>query len=84
MRTTPDAGTVKTGIARIVPLHPHLIDQGFLAFVRSRGKGPLFYSPARQRGGSAENPIYVRMGQKLAEWVRGLGVDDPNVDPNHG
>jgi len=84
MRITPEAGTVKTGVARIVPLHPHLIDQGFLTFVRSRGKGPLFYSPARQRGGSAENPTYVRMGQKLAEWVRGLGVDDPNVDPNHG
>jgi hypothetical protein len=54
-----------------VPLHPHLIEQGFLAFVRSRGKRPLFYSPARQRAGSAENTTYVRMGQKLAEWVRG-------------
>jgi integrase len=84
MRITPEAGTVKTRVARIVPLHPHLIDQGFLTFVRSRGKGPLFYSPERQRGGSAENPTYVRMGQKLAKWVRGLGVDDPNVDPNHG
>jgi len=84
MRITPEAGTVKTGVARIVPLHPHLIEQGFLAFVRSRGKGPPFYSLACQRGGSAENPTYARMGQKLAEWVRGLGVGDPNVDPNHG
>jgi integrase len=84
MRITPEAGTVKTGIARILPLHPHLIEQGFPAFVRSRGKGRLFFSPTRRRGGSAENSTCVRMGQKLAEWMRGLGVDDPNIGPNHG
>jgi hypothetical protein len=31
-----------------------------------------------------EHPTYVRVGQKLVEWVRNLGIDDPAVDPNHG
>ena len=41
---TPEAGTVKTGMGRVVPLHEHLIEQGFLAFVASRRNGPLFYN----------------------------------------
>jgi site-specific recombinase XerD len=34
MRVTPEAGGVKDGIARNVPIHADLIDQGFLAAVR--------------------------------------------------
>jgi len=34
-----------------VPLHDDLIDQGFLEYVASRGKKPLFYEPGRSRGG---------------------------------
>jgi integrase len=30
MRITPEAGTVKGGAARTVPLHEHLIEQGFI------------------------------------------------------
>jgi hypothetical protein len=26
----------------------------------------------------------VKVGGKLAEWVRAIGVDDVNVQPNHG
>ena len=43
---TPAAGTVKTRQGRTVPIHEHLIDQGFLKFVTSRGKGSLFYKEA--------------------------------------
>ncbi len=43
-RITPEAGTVKTRKARAVPLHEHVIDQGFIEFVKWRGKGPLFYN----------------------------------------
>ena len=28
-----------------MPLHEHLLAQGFLEFVRSKGRGPLFYNP---------------------------------------
>lgn len=80
----PRDGDVKTQIYRKVPIHEHLIEQGFLDFVRSRGSGPLFYKAETGRRGSEANPTYVRMGQKLAEWVRTIGVDDCNVDPNHG
>jgi integrase len=51
LRLTPDAGTIKTGSTRTIPLHEHLITQGFLDFVKGRGDGPLFYNPERASGG---------------------------------
>ncbi|MFK5596144.1 DUF6538 domain-containing protein [Methylobacterium sp. HMF5984] len=84
IRVTPDAGRVKTGRWRDVPLHLHLVAQGFPEFVRSRGSGPLFYDPERGLGGSDAHPIYKKVGERLASWVRSLGIDDPGVDPNHG
>ena len=74
----------KTKEPRWVPLHEHLVEQGFQDFVRARGPGPLFYDPERRRGGTNENPQYRKVGEKLAEWVRKIGVDDPGVSPNHG
>ena len=44
IRITPDAGTQKTRKPRTVPLHAHLIEQGFLTFAKSVGRGPLFYN----------------------------------------
>jgi integrase len=52
IRITPDAGSVKGREPRVVPLHDHLIEQGFLKFVAQRGAGPLFYNPdGRSRKG---------------------------------
>ena len=34
---TPEAGTVKNKEARRVPLHPHIIEQGFLKMVEGIG-----------------------------------------------
>jgi integrase len=45
LRLTPEAGTIKTGATRTIPIHEHLIAQGFLDFVKTRGDGPLFYNP---------------------------------------
>jgi hypothetical protein len=78
---TPEAGNQKGYEARDVPLHPHLIEQGFLEFVSRCGKGPLFYDPSSSRGG--RDPAYAQMGSKLAKWVREVGVKDPTIDPNH-
>jgi integrase len=50
MKLTPEAGTVKTGKPRTVPIHRHLIEQGFLEFVKLRGNGPLFYDPMADNG----------------------------------
>ncbi|MCK1339784.1 tyrosine-type recombinase/integrase [Bradyrhizobium sp. 38] len=82
---TPEAGDVKTSEKRLVPLHPHLVEQEFPEFAkRKKGTQPLFYSLKRQRGETRKNPTYVSVGNKLAEWVRGLGIKDERVQPNHG
>jgi integrase len=70
MLITPAAGTVKTGKARSVPIHEHLIEQGFLQFVKSRGDGPLFYDPVEESGPSdplnPRRPPAVVVRQKVA------------------
>lgn len=93
VKLTVEAGTIKTGKTRTVPLHEHIIAQGFIAFAKSRGGGPLFYdSAARRRSGNKRGesnptkpgqPPAVKTRNKLAEWVRSLGVDDPEIQPNH-
>ncbi len=81
MRLTPDAGTIKSGVYRLVPLHSHILEQGFLKFVGGRPEGPLFFDPAKRRSDHAINRQSNRLGSKLAEWVRSLGIE--GVKPNH-
>src|SRR5690606_2541396 len=71
---------------RDVALHPHLIEQGFLEFVSSRKGKCLFYDPKRSRGSDPANPQYVKVGQRIAEWVRSdaVGIVDTRISPNHG
>ncbi|MEH2473651.1 integrase [Nitrobacteraceae bacterium AZCC 2161] len=77
------AETNKTRKYRMVPLHSHLLEQGLLDYVKSRGTRPLFYEPSRARGGSEENPHYKKVGERVGSWVRSLGID-ARVAPNHG
>jgi integrase len=89
LRITPAAGTVKSARARVVPLHEHLIAQGFLTCVRRQGEGPLFYTPRTTTTAAAEDPLKgkkppaAQVRQRLAEWVRELGLTDPELLPNH-
>ena len=89
IQITPEAGSVKTGRPRTVPLHEHLIAQGFLDFVRAKGDGPLFYNtttPSRATTADPTNPARarsVKMIHRLGEWVRSIGVTDKAVRPNH-
>jgi len=87
MKLTPEAGTIKTSKARTVPIHEHLVEQGFLEFVHSRGKGTLFYDPAANERPSdplnPKRPRSVSVRQRLAAWVRKLGVKDKELKPNH-
>jgi integrase len=73
----------KTGQPRTVPIHEHLIDMGFLGFVKSRKSGPLFYDPKRSSG-KAKTPQAEQRAIKIAEWVRKETGLDKAVDPNHG
>jgi len=88
MKISPEAGTTKTRKARTVPLHEHLIEQGFLAFVKANGDGPLFYNEPKQPSAADDptnprKPRYVKARECLAVWVRSLGVKDPELSPNH-
>jgi integrase len=88
MKLSPEAGTVKGGKARTVPLHGHLIDQGFLDFVKASGEGPLFYTVPKPRKvmidpTNPRRPHSTRSRELVAAWVRQLGVRDPELSPNH-
>jgi integrase len=89
MRLTPEAGTIKTDKARIVPIHEHIVAQGFIDFVKATGNGPLFYN-ARAANAEKADPLNPKphpsdkTRQRLGAWVRKLGVDDPEVLPTHG
>jgi len=73
----------KTGQPRMVPIHEHLIEMGFLDFVKSRKAGPLFYDPKRSSE-KARTPQSEQRAIKLADWVRTETKLDKAVDPNHG
>ena len=83
-----DGGSLKNeGSERDVPLHPAIIERGFLDFVASRGEGPLFYggkrSSPRPRKAESANHASKGTNNRLREWVRELGFKDPRKAPNH-
>ena len=80
MKFDPAAGSLKTDSSeRAVPLHDEIISSGFLAFVKSVGKGPLFAELAADRFGNRGG-----IGTKvIGKWVRGMGLDDLRLSPSH-
>lgn len=76
---TPEAGSIKTGEARFVPLHSHLIEQGILDLAAPDDEAPLFFT---EGAGNAINPASKIRAADLAKWVRKLGITAPQ--PNHG
>jgi integrase len=89
LRITPEAGSVKTKEPRTVPIHEHLIEQGFLGYVQTKGSGPLFYNPAATDATDTDitNPKRsppVALRGRLAAWIRSIGITDKEVSPTHG
>jgi integrase len=88
MTLTPDAGTIKTRKPRVVPIHEHLVEQGFIAFVHAMGERPLFYNPDAKPK-PADDPVKPRRSRAattrahLSDWVRELGITDPELKPTH-
>jgi integrase len=80
LRVLPEAGTVKDDEPRIVALHPHLIEMGFLDFVADAKAGYLFIEPTTKVGALAA--IQSR-STLLAKFARKI-VPDHDVEPNHG
>lgn len=81
LRITADAGTVKNSQTRTTPIHDHLIEMGFVDWVKTRRSGPLFADPHRDDKLRAARNVTGR----IAHWVRGLGIPglDGGVSPNH-
>jgi integrase len=82
---TPEAGSVKTGNFRTVPIHPQLLDMGLPAMIRSLPTGPIFYHLRPFRGAEA-NPVEraQNAGAKVGEWVRKVvKITDPSLQPSH-
>ena len=79
-RITPDAGTVKAGGYRDVPLHRQIVDEGFIEFVKAANDGPLFHN-------ATDPEKYKRAAQvvsnKISDWVRNAKLCPEGVQPNH-
>jgi len=85
---TDDGGTLKTGSSkRKVPLHPAILDRGFLDFVATRKGGPLFYGDvdAMPRCRKSETASHASKGpaNRVREWIRAKGFTNPFKAPNH-
>ncbi|EJW11447.1 site-specific recombinase, phage integrase family [Rhodovulum sp. PH10] len=83
-----DGGSLKNeGSERTVPIHPALIERGFLDFVQKRGDGPLFYCDRRMRTdakpGDARRHASKGVANHLAAWVRENGFTNPRKAPSH-
>jgi integrase len=88
IKISPEAGTVKNRKPRTVPLHEHLIKQGFVQFAKGSGDRPLFYNEPNGKVDDADptNPKRsraVKARERVAAWVREIGVTDPELQPNH-
>jgi integrase len=75
-----EAGSLKNvNSERVVPVHSALSDEGFLKFVASVRKGPLFAEIKPDRFGSRGGTG----AKSLSKWIRSLGVVDKRISPNH-
>lgn len=81
------SGVGRTASRRDIPVHPHLIEQGFLDFVDAEmpdGPQEMFYSASKVRDLESRIRQYRKVGNYLTFWVRQLGVTDPDVIPSQG
>ncbi len=81
IRITPDAGSVKAGDYRDVPLHAQIVNLGFPEFVQSAKSGPLFH-------GGTEPEKYAakarRISNQIGDWLGRLELVPDDVRPNYG
>lgn len=80
MKLDPEAGSLKTsGSERVIPVHPALLEAGFVKFATRTKPGPLFADLAPdkfgKRGGNGTKVIGL--------FVRQLGLADLRLSPSH-
>ncbi len=81
VRITPDAGTVKAGGYRDVPLHPQIIEQGgFNKFIQDAGSGPLFHNGTEPQEYKQKS---TQAAGQLRDWLRESELTPAGLQPNH-
>ena len=63
------------------PIHPALIEAGFIDFVSAAKSAPLFIS---QDGKGTDLKRAQTVGNRIAEWLKDADLVPPGVAPNHG
>lgn len=76
-----DKSLKNQGSARLVPLHPAIIEAGFTKHVdKIKAGSPLFPEFRKRDKGTRGDNATV----KLSRWIRkSVGIDDPKLAPNH-
>jgi integrase len=80
MRLRPDAGGIKAGDYRDVPLHAQIIELGFLDFLDAASDGPLFHTttdPTKLKGAART------VAGRVSEWLQEIKVIPEGLQPNH-
>jgi len=84
---TPADGNTKGGNAWAVGVHKHLIELGFLEFVREMGGGPLFYEPyptGTDLTALGRKSRALEAAGRVASWiVDEVGLEAPLGRPLH-
>jgi len=81
VKITPEAGSVKTGAFRLVPLHLQLIEEGLIDFVEASPVGHLFFT--LKSSDTAQKQAQVTY-KAVAKWIKkSAGVSAPTLQPNH-
>ncbi|SEO67454.1 Site-specific recombinase XerD [Salinihabitans flavidus] len=81
IRITPDAGTIKAGDYRDVPLHEQIVSLGFPEFVKAAKPGPLFHGgtiPAKYADKAK------RISNQIGTWLQERELIPDGVRPNYG
>lgn len=81
LQLTPEAGSLKNASSeRVIPLHPRVVDAGFVKFVDKLAAGPIFSEVPPDRFGVRGG----NMTKLVSRWVRDeLHIRDPRLAPSH-
>lgn len=80
IRITPDAGTVKAGDYRDVPLHRQIVELGFIDYVNAAPPGPLFHNATEpEKFATAASSV----SDEISKWLRRSTITPEGVQPNH-
>ncbi|TBN37469.1 integrase [Paracoccus subflavus] len=81
IRVTPDAGSVKAGGYRDVPLHQQVIVLGFIDFVKAAKPGPLFHVAKTQARYLAAARATAG---RVTQWLQEAELVPAGIQPSHG